>query len=340
MSRGFTHEEFLNKIYPENLPYEILGIYTGSRHPVRVRCKKSDCLYEWSPIGASILDNSTSCPRCRAKANSDRQSKRYRIEEEKIATDGSLMKVVEYLNANDIVVEFQDEFKFRVHTGYNNFKRGYVSNPGAKILYGIGYVGLGEYYPTENKKATKAYDAWRKMFDRCYDEKYHEKYPTYDGCSVCEEWWNFQNFAKWFYDNYYDIEGSSMEVDKDWLYVGNKVYSPETCCIVPSIINSCMSTHDKIKNYNLPIGVNLYNKSSYVARCSTYGKRVTIGYYRTPEEAQEAYWKFKIEYIEELADAFKQKIPEKLYSAMKNFKNTYVKRYKLLESSERCSDVC
>lgn len=340
MSSRFTHEEFLDKIHPENLPYEILGTYAGNRYPIRVRCKKADCLHEWFPVGASILNNSTSCPRCRAKASSYKQSRTCRVGEEKIAKDGSSMKIVEYLNANDIVVEFQDEFKFRVHTEYNNFKRGNVSNPGVKILYGIGYVGLCEYCPTENKKATKAYDAWRKMFDRCYNEKLHKKYPTYEGCSVCEEWWNFQNFAKWFYDNYYVVEGNSMEVDKDWLYVGNKVYGPETCCIAPSLINSCISTHDKTKNYNLPVGVSLYKENHYVARCSAYGKRIIIGCYKTPEDAQEAYWKFKIEYVEELAETFKQKIPEKLYFAMENFKNTYIKRYELLESSERCSDVC
>lgn len=43
---------------------------------------------------------------------------------------------------------------------------------------------------------TEEYIKWFSMFNRCFDEKYQEKQPTYIGCSVSEEFWNFQNFAK------------------------------------------------------------------------------------------------------------------------------------------------
>lgn len=48
--------------------------------------------------------------------------KNERLGEERYNNSGYLMKIVEYNNANDIVVEFQDEDKIKVHTGYNNFK--------------------------------------------------------------------------------------------------------------------------------------------------------------------------------------------------------------------------
>lgn len=329
MGKRFTNDEFLERANPENLPYEILSEYTGNRNRVKVRCKKPECKCEWEPLGASILDNSTSCPVCRAKASSERQAQKNRVGETKIANDGSLMQIVEYVNANDLTVEFQDEFKFKVHTAYNNFKRGNVSNPGIRIKYDRGYVGQGAYYPTFNKRSTKAYDAWTRMFDRCYSDKYHKKFPTYIGCEVCEEWWNFQNFAKWFYDNYYEINNTSMEVDKDWYVVENKIYCPENCCIAPSIINTCLLTHDKIKNFDMPIGVSWHKNGSYVVACSTYGKKKTIGYYHNVEEAEQAYWKFKINYVEQLAEDYKEYIPNRLYNAMKDFKNTYKQRYKL-----------
>ena len=41
------------------------------------------------------------------------------------------MKIVEYIDNNNIVVEFQDEYKFRVHNRYGNFKRGSIPH-----LYG------------------------------------------------------------------------------------------------------------------------------------------------------------------------------------------------------------
>lgn len=61
---------------------------------------------------------------------------------------------------------------------------------------------------------------------RCYDVKYSKKHPTYKDCTVCEEWHNFQTFAKWFDENYYEIENTIMDLDKDILKNGNKIYCP------------------------------------------------------------------------------------------------------------------
>ena len=48
-----------------------------------------------------------------------------RIGEEKYNNQGCLMKIIECLDNRNIVVEFQDEYKFRVHTIYGNFKKGF-----------------------------------------------------------------------------------------------------------------------------------------------------------------------------------------------------------------------
>lgn len=39
-----------------------------------------------------------------------------RLGQEKLNNQGSLMKIVEYNNSSDIVVEFQDDYKARVST--------------------------------------------------------------------------------------------------------------------------------------------------------------------------------------------------------------------------------
>lgn len=39
-----------------------------------------------------------------------------RVGEEKYNNQKYLMKIIEYKNANDIVVEFQDEYKTRINT--------------------------------------------------------------------------------------------------------------------------------------------------------------------------------------------------------------------------------
>ena len=242
--------------------------------------------------------------------------------------DGELMKIIQYDDVSHVLVEFQDEFKFQVWAQYGNFKKGTIKNPGHKQLYGRGYLGVGPYKPYIKKgEKSKAHDAWIRMFDRCYNEKYRERYPTYDRCEVCEEWYNFQNFAKWFYENYYEVEDQSIEVDKDWLVVNNKIYCPENCCLSPNIINTCILSHDKIINFDMPIGVMWHRNGAYVARCSNRGKRKTIGYYHSVEEAEAAYWKYKIKYVEDLANEYKEYIPYNLYNAMMNFKNTYKQRY-------------
>ena len=62
------------------------------------------------------------------------------LQEEKYNNQGCLMKIVEYNKLNDIVVEFQDEYKTRVQTIYANFKSGSIKNPYYPSVYGVGII--------------------------------------------------------------------------------------------------------------------------------------------------------------------------------------------------------
>ena len=64
-----------------------------------------------------------------------------KIYEENFNNQGYLMKIVQYNNAKDIIVEFQDKNKARVHTQYHMFKKGMIRNPFHPIVCGIGYLG-------------------------------------------------------------------------------------------------------------------------------------------------------------------------------------------------------
>ena len=122
------------------------------------------------------------------------------------------MKIIYYTNAINIIVEFQDENKAKVNCTYNNFKTGKVENPFKKSVLNIGYIGQGLFTP---KTHYNIYKTWNSMLSRCYNSRYYLKEVTYIGCSVCDEWHNFQNFAKWYEGNYYDIPNERMELDKD-----------------------------------------------------------------------------------------------------------------------------
>ena len=63
------------------------------------------------------------------------------------------------------------------------------------------------------------------MIRRCYADL--ENCSSYKDVIVCKEWHNFQNFAKWYEDNYYQFRDEIMQVDKDILKHGNKEYSPD-----------------------------------------------------------------------------------------------------------------
>ena len=97
-----------------------------------------------------------------------------RLGEEKLNHQGCLMRIVEYNNANDITVEFQDKYHARINTIYANYKIGNIANPYHPSILGIGIVG-SKYKTSINKKHIKEYESWCSMLARCYDEKYKER---------------------------------------------------------------------------------------------------------------------------------------------------------------------
>lgn len=227
---------------------------------------------------------------------------------------GSTIMIVEYYNTNDIIVQFENGYK--VHTTYQNFKNKEVVSPYDKTVYGIGYIGEGDYKVSINRKNTIIYRHWSSMLERCYSPKYHNKKISYKGCSVCDEWHNFQNFAKWFEDNWYIIENEEMQLDKDIFNKWNKIYSAENCMFVPKYINGLFTRRQNDRG-EYPIGVHIHKKTGHFeARCSTLEGRVYLGVYNTTKEAYYVYKHFKEKYIKEIADRYKDKIPIKLYEAM------------------------
>jgi hypothetical protein len=238
-----------------------------------------------------------------------------RIGQENLNEYGFIMKVVEYNKATDIWVKFLESGVFK-HTTWKTFIKGHVKSPYDKSVYGIGYLGEGKYTPFKNGKRTRKYRIWQALFERCYTIRELKRFPTYIGCTVCEEWNNFQNFAAWYDQNYYEIEGEQMCLDKDILFKGNKIYSPETCVFVPSDIN-ILFTKTNAKRGDFPIGVT-YNKKvgKYQSRCNVNSKLIHIDFFNTPEEAFFAYKIFKEKLIKHIANKYKDKIPNNLYEAM------------------------
>ena len=251
-------------------------------------------------------------------------SKIDRIGEEGVNNFGSKMVIAGYRTNRDIDVYFPEYNWTAKNVTYQNFKKGEVKCPYEKRYFGIGYIGEGKYKVKENGKHTRAYKTWNSMLQRCYSEKYHKKHPTYVECEASKWFHNFQNFGIWDEENYYSIEGEKMCLDKDILVKHNKVYSPENCIYVPQTINSLFIKSDKTRGDSV-IGTSL-QKGKYVVYCSLFNpetgksKNEYLGLYETQEEAFKVYKYYKEKNIKEVANYYKNKIPEKLYDSMYNYK--------------------
>ena len=237
----------------------------------------------------------------------------FKIGDTNFNTHGTLMKIIQYNKYNDIIVEFQDEYKYRTNTCCQNFKKGKIKNPYDKTIRNVGFIGVGKYKKTTNGRRNNCYDIWYDMLDRCYSDK---MYYTYDDKIVCDEWHCLQNFGEWYDNNYYEILGQDMDLDKDILVKGNKIYSPETCVFVPHDINILVNNNKK-KRGQYPIGVSYHNiANKYQTRCSFYGTEVHLGLFDTEYEAFQKYKIEKEKYIKEVANKYKEQIPQKLYDAL------------------------
>lgn len=179
-------------------------------------------------------------------------------------------------------------------------------------MCGIGYRGSEDVDCT-----SEAYIRWHDMIHRCYNEKFHARQPQYSECTVCEEWLNFSNFKVWYESNLYGDE--KLDLDKDILYKENKIYSPETCCLVPHVINTLFINGKKNRG-ELPIGVYLdKDRNKYRACMAFMGKRVKLGRFETPELAFARYKEYKEDFIKDLAEQYKGEIPNKVYDVMMNW---------------------
>ena len=251
-----------------------------------------------------------------------------RIGEININHQGCEMKIIEYNNSNNIVVEFQDKYRANIITNYHAFCCGSVNNPYFPTVFGVGYLGQGKYKGfIGHNEAKIEYKYWHSMMRRCYSKLYIEKTPSYKTCYVCDEWHNFQNFAKWFDENYYEVDDCyKMNLDKDIIQNGNRIYCPEFCCFIPNNINMLFRPEDLKKKNNLPGAKRIKNSTKYEANICKNGRRVYIGTFDTEYEAYMAYVNEKEKYIKIIAEKYKNHIPHQIYSIMINYKITPIEQ--------------
>lgn len=185
-----------------------------------------------------------------------------------------------------------------------------------KLFYGVGTNSKGHYKTTIDGKRTKSYATWKSMLRRAYCSKYQAKQPTYIGCSVTDEWLDYQNFAQWFENHEYSNCG--YQLDKDLLLPGNKLYAPDRCVFVPLQLNSLLNGNGATRGQYAQ-GVCFYKLSNkFVAYIKISGKRKHLGYYETEIEAYHVYKKAKEQYVKDSANHWRDVIADEVYHALTN----------------------
>lgn len=189
-------------------------------------------------------------------------------------------------------------------------------------VFGVGYLGTGDFHCCDKYgHIDEAYVKWYSMIRRCYSAVLHKNQPTYTECEVCEEWLNYQNFAQWYYNHKLE-KGIKWELDKDLLQNNNKIYSPETCALIPKDINVLLTLRKNDRG-KYPLGVSKkVNKKTgtiwYIGRVNDRDRRIQGKYRSTPEEAYEDYKKIKKEIIIQRINEFKSVLDDKVIQALIN----------------------
>lgn len=262
------------------------------------------------------------------KLKGRKNTKTNRIGEEVKTVCGKTCRIINYRRADDLDVLIIEDNYVKYNQNYRNFKNGIIKSPFDKTIYGVGSIGLGDApitIPIDNNKRIShpAYSLWTNMLKRCYDKKTEGYNPTYKGCSVCEDWLCYNNFYKWYNENYYEIEGEETQLDKDILFKNNKVYSPDTCIFVPQSINLAFIRKTDKHRGSYPTGVYINSaRNRYISYITIYSKTIHLGTFDTIEEAFNEYKEAKEGYLKDLADKYKNIIPKKLYNALINYEVT------------------
>lgn len=186
-----------------------------------------------------------------------------------------------------------------------------------KLIYGVGFNTKRKHKTRIDNKMTKVYKIWCAMLQRCYDPKVHLRQPTYIGCSVSEEWHDFQDFADWYCEH--ELYGLSYHLDKDVLLPNNKIYSPENCCLIPQELNNLLN-HRSGRRGEFPQGV-YWSKldKKYKAKLMANGKAVHLGYFKDANEAHQVYKAAKERNVKDMAIKLQDRIEAKVFNTLMNW---------------------
>ena len=226
------------------------------------------------------------------------------------------VEVTEYIDSHNITVKFLNTGAIK-NTTASALTTGILKDSEVHDTHKYGVMDIPKSVG-RGGRCDPLYKKWNGMMQRCYNPKNKTNNPTYEACTSSETFRHFSKFKSWYYSQI-GCEQEGWHLDKDILIKGNKVYSEDTCCIVPPEINIALTNNKSVRG-SFPQGV-IYNstKTRYRARIQRGYKWESLGTYDTPEEAFYAYKPVKEAYIKSLVEKWKDKIDPRVYESLMNW---------------------
>lgn len=157
------------------------------------------------------------------------------------------------------------------------------------IDYKVQQVWMKYAVVNDKQYATKSYEVWMKMKSRCKINGSEQlKNPTYIGCTMSDNFQDFQFFAEWCQTQVgYGLP--NYDLDKDILILGNKIYSECNCVFVPHHLNSFFNSNKAVRGA-FPQGVDFHQPTSkYRASICIDKKQRHLGLFSTAKLASQIY---------------------------------------------------
>lgn len=152
---------------------------------------------------------------------------------------------------------------------------------------------------------------WGGILKRCIvDGDQQTRYPRYKGTE--NHFTDFQEFVEWSRGEVGYLlrepigdRSWAYSVEKDILGQGKKIYSPETCLLVPNAVNMFLTARNASRG-EWPLGVAWKKSNSkFEGQVKDRGKKTYLGLFTDPFECHRAWQKAKVDNGRRFALEFK-----------------------------------
>lgn len=159
-----------------------------------------------------------------------------------------------------------------------------------KPIHGIA-INDASYITQKRSGSCPIYRRWRHVLRRVLDPNE----PSFGRSKICDEWLRYSAFESWMRQQQWE----GLELDKDILGDGSRIYSPQTCAFVPQYLNQIINCIKPKTEGSCLIGTRKNKRGFFEAKCNIgNSKSVGLGTHVTEPLAHRAWQTEKVRQLE------------------------------------------